>query len=77
MLFTGNQFFDNPGYAVKVIDTVGAGDSFLATLLHFLPLETPEKALDYACAMGALVTASAGANPVIPIDDLDRKISGN
>lgn len=76
-LFTGNQFFDNPGYAVKVIDTVGAGDSFLATLLHFLPLETPEKALDYACAMGALVTASAGANPVIPMDDMDRKISGN
>lgn len=63
--FEGN-FYYNSGYKVVVVDTVGAGDSFLATLINKVMKKTPpQEALDYACAMGALVASHEGANPVI------------
>ena len=47
------------------MDTVGAGDSFLATLICKLLKESePEKSLNYACAIGAMVAGNKGANPV-------------
>jgi fructokinase len=49
-----------------VIDTVGAGDSFLATLIvRLLRGKSPQKSLNYACAVGALVAGQEGANPTI------------
>ncbi|MDR5589225.1 carbohydrate kinase [Christiangramia sp. SM2212] len=60
------KLYYNSGYKVKVKDTVGAGDSFLGTLLaKLLQGEEPQQALDKACAMGALVAAKEGANPEI------------
>jgi len=65
LLLDGN-FYNNKGYKIKVKDTVGAGDSFLATLIYHLTTgAAPEKALDVACAVGAMVAASEGANPTI------------
>ncbi|MVN20291.1 carbohydrate kinase family protein [Mucilaginibacter arboris] len=59
------QFYKHPGFKVKVADTVGAGDSFLATfiagLLNNLPME---EILVNASAIGAFVAGSQGANPV-------------
>ncbi|MFC3560860.1 carbohydrate kinase family protein [Pedobacter jamesrossensis] len=52
------------GYQVKVADTVGAGDSFLATFissyLNGYPIDT---VLDRACKVGAFVASQVGANP--------------
>jgi len=52
------------GYQVKVADTVGAGDSFLATFissyLQGFPIDT---ILDRACKVGAFVASQPGANP--------------
>ena len=63
-LLYNDQLYNNNGYTVKVIDTVGAGDSFLATLISKLLYKTlPEEALDFACAVGALVASKEGANP--------------
>ncbi len=71
VLFYNNSFFNNKGYPVEVVDTVGAGDSFLATLLHFLLNgESPQNAINYASAMGALVAGSEGANPEISLTDI-------
>jgi fructokinase len=57
------KLFYNSGYPVKVKDTVGAGDSFLASLISkLLKKEDPQAAIDYACAVGALVAAKEGAN---------------
>ena len=52
------------GYTVKVADTVGAGDSFLATFvasyLKGYPIDT---ILDRACKVGSFVASQVGANP--------------
>lgn len=66
LLLWEGTFYENNGYPVVVADTVGAGDSFLATLItSLLTNKNPQEALDYACAIGALVAASPGANPKI------------
>lgn len=73
VLFYNNAFFYNPGYPVTVTDTVGAGDSFLATLIHhILCNDSPQKSIDMACAIGALVAQSEGANPVISNEDIEK-----
>jgi ribokinase len=52
---------------VEVIDTTGAGDSFVAALtLALLEGEPPQAALAFACATGALSTTQAGAQPSLP-----------
>ncbi|CAL65003.1 carbohydrate kinase family protein [Christiangramia forsetii] len=64
VLMHDKKLYYNSGYKVKVKDTVGAGDSFLGTLLaKLLQEEKPQQALDMACAVGALVAAKEGANP--------------
>ena len=65
MFFDGN-YYHNCGYYVDVVDTVGSGDSFLATLIYELFIgKDPQKAMNYACAVGALVAKREGANPII------------
>lgn len=64
VLFYNDKFYYNSGYFIKVVDTVGAGDSFLATLIvRLLKGKSPQKSLNYACAVGALVAGQEGANP--------------
>lgn len=66
LLFVENIFYFNEGYQVQVKDTVGAGDSFLAALIHqLLENVSAQKAIDFACAVGAIVASSSGANPKI------------
>ncbi len=66
VLLYDNQLFYNSGYKIKVADTVGAGDSFLAGLLSkLLTGVTPQNAINFACALGALVAQNEGANPKI------------
>lgn len=62
----------HPGYTVEVHDTVGAGDSFLATLIGELLVNgaEPSIALDKACAYGALVASKAGANCTVTESEL-------
>lgn len=66
VLYFDGKFYYNSGYLIKVVDTVGAGDSFLATLIvRLLRGKSPQKSLNYACAVGALVAGQEGANPKI------------
>ena len=67
------QWILQKGYPTTVVDTVGAGDSFLATLLSGILLNKPlPLALSDACAMGAMVAARAGANPEISSEALEK-----
>ena len=65
--------YRNPGYKVTVKDTVGAGDSFLASLIHqFLLDKNPQDALDYSCAVGSLVASKSGANESVSEDEIQQ-----
>ena len=66
VLYHEDEIYHADAYKVDVIDTVGAGDSFFATLLDGLLQQIkPEEALKKACAVGALVASKEGANPII------------
>jgi fructokinase len=66
ILYYNDQFYYNSGYKIQVVDTVGAGDSFLASIVNQLLKSThPQEALNFACAVGAIVASSEGANPKI------------
>ncbi|XP_043720101.1 probable fructokinase-5 [Telopea speciosissima] len=62
------------GYAVKAVDTTGAGDAFIGALLYSIAkdpsiLENEEKlkeALQISNACGAIVTTQKGAIPALP-----------
>ena len=78
ILYYNDVFYYNSGYQIEVVDTVGAGDSFLASLINKLINENnPQEAIDFACAVGALVAGSEGANPEIKEEDIYKFISPN
>jgi fructokinase len=66
----GKKYY-NSGYLVNVVDTVGAGDSFLGSLLYQLCTDTnPQYAIDFACAVGAMVAQSHGATPQLTLNQI-------
>ncbi len=63
-------------YSIKIIDTVGAGDAFLAALLYGLRNKlSPQITLDYAAGLGAFVAGKAGATPSFTKEELKTFIS--
>lgn len=66
------EFYEHPGCKVDVVDTVGAGDAFLATFIAGLLNGTAlPDLLKKACGVGAFVTSKRGANPVYSTADID------
>lgn len=71
VLFINSVVYKSRGYKVKVEDTVGAGDSFLASLVDgLLKKENPQHVLERACAIGGLVASKKGANPMLDEKDV-------
>jgi fructokinase len=71
VLYFEGKFYHNCGYYVDVVDTVGAGDAFLATLIYKLFTEKlAQNAINTACAVGSMVAKSIGANPIILKEDI-------
>jgi len=67
MVWHDEQFYEHPGVKVNTVDTVGAGDSFLATFIAgILKGEPIPQILARACHISAYVTTQRGANPVYP-----------
>jgi fructokinase len=69
------------GFGVESVDTTGAGDGFVAGMLHGL-IRDPAAASDqarlreicrFACAVGALTTTERGAIPALPTYDRVRQ----
>ncbi|MDV7188299.1 carbohydrate kinase [Lutibacter sp. TH_r2] len=76
ILYYNNTYFYNNGYKIVVKDTVGAGDSFLASLTDkLLRGSLPQEALNFACAVGAIVASNEGANPEIKKEAIDAYIN--
>jgi fructokinase len=73
IIWHDHNYFEHPGFKVEVVDTVGAGDAFLATFIAGLLAEEPmEKLLIKACAIGAFVTSKRGANPIYDEQEINR-----
>lgn len=77
LVYDQGKILEHPGYKVRVVDTVGSGDAFLAGFLAmYLSDELISKSLDYACATGALVATKAGGTPEYQLSEI-LKINGN
>ncbi|MBL8029533.1 MAG: carbohydrate kinase [Fibrobacteres bacterium] len=64
MIFHNGKIFKVPGIAVKVIDTVGAGDAFCAAFLNgILSGKSPLEAAENGNKLGAYVASRHGAVP--------------
>lgn len=75
IVFNHEEILEHPGYNVKVVDTVGSGDAFLAGFLAtFQSGKSLSEALDFACATGALVATKAGGTPTYNLSDIQKII---
>ncbi len=63
-VLTNEGYWEHAGYKVEVEDTIGSGDSFLATFLsNYLQQNTLPECLRKACLVGAYVASCKGATP--------------
>ena len=77
LLYSDGEFYEHQGFRVKAVDTVGAGDAFLAGLVSsFLEDKTPEESLAFACATGAFVATKTGATPKYDMAEINGILSG-
>lgn len=71
VVFHRGDLFEHAGFKVKVADTVGSGDAFLAAFISSYLQNLPvAEVLNRACAAGALVASRSGANPDYTPEDL-------
>jgi fructokinase len=67
LLVTEEECVEHQGYQVKVVDTIGAGDAFAATVVHYyLRGATLERISEAANRIGSWIATQTGATP--PID---------
>jgi fructokinase len=61
-LLSGGEFVEHPGFAVKVVDTVGAGDAFFAAFINgFMAKQPWAECLSAANLLGSKVASRPGA----------------
>ncbi len=78
MLYMNDEIIFHTGFTVKVMDTVGSGDAFLAGILASLLNDTtPLEALDFACRLGAFIATKRGACPDYQLVDVNHLIHIN
>lgn len=71
-VYTQRERFLSPGFAVQAVDTTGAGDGFVAGLMHGVLTYGDDFARHlneiarFANAVGALTTTKKGAIPALP-----------
>jgi len=67
LLFQNGQWSDCPSVPIKIVDTVGAGDSFTAALVMGLLQKMPlEEINSLADEVARYVCSCAGATPPLP-----------
>jgi fructokinase len=71
ILLQDNSFYQHPGYTIKVADTIGSGDAFLAGFLYStIHKRPPADTLAFACALGALVATYHGGCPDYQLSEI-------
>ncbi len=75
LLVTRAEWHEHPGIAVKVADTIGAGDAFTAALTHYLLRGADLATLNEAGnRWGGWVASQRGAMPALP-DEVRAKMT--
>ncbi|WP_439489407.1 carbohydrate kinase family protein [Algoriphagus sp.] len=71
LLYKDGKTFEHTGYKVQVADSIGAGDAFLSGFIKtYLEEQSLDKALDFACKLGAFVASKKGGTPKYKISEL-------
>ncbi len=72
----GDNFYTQPVYHVDVVDTVGAGDAFLASFINcYLQGRDIPACLRMGCVVGALTASKKGGTPKIAIEEIDEMLA--
>ncbi|MGN6436756.1 MAG: carbohydrate kinase family protein [Agriterribacter sp.] len=67
-----DAFYMHDGYSVRVADTIGSGDSFVAGYLSStLRQQSTADALRFACALGAYVATKTGGCPAYTQNEIN------
>ncbi len=78
LLYMDGELYKHPGYKIKVADTVGSGDAFLAGLLSkWMDGSRADDMLDYASKLGAFVATQKGACPLYDADTINELPGGS
>ena len=73
LLVARTEWHEHPGIAVKVADTIGAGDAFTAAMTHYLLRGAPLRILNEAGnRWGSFVASQSGAMPEIGSETILR-----
>jgi fructokinase len=69
------EWYEHAGCRVQAVDTVGAGDAFLAALIRGLLMGAePQEALTVANGVGAYVATQPGATPPLDSEEISALI---
>jgi 2-dehydro-3-deoxygluconokinase len=73
-----SRFFESQRYDVRIVDRIGAGDSFVAGLVYGLIIgKTPEESLRFAVAASALKQTIPGDFNRVAVAEVERLVAGD
>lgn len=73
LLYHEDTLYEHTGFRVKVKDTIGSGDAFLAGFLYaHHKKQSPKDALHFASQMGAFMATQTGGTPVYNKNDITQ-----
>lgn len=78
VLLNDGGFYQQTGFPVDVVDTIGSGDAFLAAFLYQIRQHSsPQDVLAFSCATGAYVATQHGATPSFSETDIATFLAMN
>jgi fructokinase len=73
MLATRNEIYTHPGFPIKLVDPVGAGDAFTAGLVYAYLRSAPLAVMaEVGNLCGSFVASQSGATPPLPPELIER-----
>jgi 2-dehydro-3-deoxygluconokinase len=78
ILWTGGEFYEAPlRENLEIYDRVGGGDSFASGLIYgFLAGKTPQQAVEYGAAHGALAMTTPGDTTMATLKEVESAMKG-
>ncbi len=78
LLYDGEDFHLSKKYAVRIVDRVGAGDSFAAGIIHgLLAYKDPQQAIEFAVAASALKHTIPGDFNHVSVKEVEALMAGD